>query len=229
METIKTLLDSDTDTTIMYQGGSGGFFLYYLLLLSGKYVSGDIEILQSSDLVSAVKEKILTQFPVCLKDNRSQWKVKEFWPNNNSIKHQLFSKKKLFLICNPLFDEGNILDNLKISAGTRKVLLYTDLDIQSRMAYEKNAYWFTEISKKKFNAPKTNYAYLKQIKSNYKIFCGKKVDPRVTDILTLYTPNITVDLKELIQYQNFNLDQQQFVQYWTSLQSNKTRQCLQIL
>lgn len=227
METIKTLIDSDTDTTIIYQGGSGGFFLYYLLLLSGKYVSGDVEILQSSDLVSTVKEKISEQFPVGLKDNRSQWKVKEFWPNNNSIKHQLISKKKLFLICNPLFNESSILDNLKISAGTRKVLLYTNLDIQLRMAYEKNAYWFTDISKKKFNAPKTNYAYLKQIKSNYKIYCEKKVDPRVTDILTLYMPGIIVDLKELIQYQNFNVDQKEFVQYWISLQSNKIKQCLQ--
>lgn len=228
METIKTLLDSDTDTTIIYQGGSGGFFLYYLLLLSGKYISGETDIQQSNDIVSTVKQKILEQFPNSLKDNRSQWKVKEFWPNNNSIKNQSFSKKKLFLICNPLFNEGNILDNLKISIGTRKVLLYTDLDIQLRMAYEKNAYWFTEISRKKFNAPKTNYAYLKQIKSNYKIFCEKKVDPRVTDILTLYMPGIIVDLKELIQYQNFNLDQKEFVQYWTSLQSNKIKQCLQI-
>jgi hypothetical protein len=229
MEAIKTLLDSDTDTTIIYQGGSGGFFLYYLLLLSEKYVSGETDIQQSNDIVSTVKQKILEQFPNSLKDNRSQWKVKEFWPNNNSIKNQSFSKKKLFLICNPLFNEGSILDNLKISIGTRKVLLYTDLDIQLRMAYEKNAYWFTEISRKKFNAPTTNYAYLKQIKLNYKIFREKKVDPKVSDIVTLYNPNILIDLKELIEYSNFNSDQKEFVHYWTSLQSNKIKQCLQIL
>ena len=161
METIKNLLDSDTDTTIIYQGGSGGFFLYYLLLLSGKYISGDADIQQSNDIISTVKQKIVEQFPNSLKDNRSQWKVNEFWPNNSSIKNQLFSKKKLFLICNPLFNEANILDNLKISMGTRKVLLYTDLNIQLRMAYEKNAYWFTDTSRKKFNAPKKNYTYLK--------------------------------------------------------------------
>jgi hypothetical protein len=229
METIKTLLDSDTDTTIIYQGGSGGFLLYYLLLLSGKYVSGDVEIQHSNNIISITKQKILEQFPSSLKDNRSQWKVKEFWPSNSSIKNQLCSKKKLFLICNPLFNKGSILDNLKTSTGTRKVLLYTDLDIQLRMAYEKNAYWFTEISKKTFNAPKTNYAYLKQIKSNYKTFREKKVDPRVRDIVTLYNPNILIDLKELIEYPNFNPDQEEFVQYWTSLQSNKIKQCLQIL
>jgi hypothetical protein len=95
------------------------------------------------------------------------------------------------------------------------------------MAYEKNAYWFTNISKEKFNAPATNYAYLKQIKLNYKVFCEKKVDPRVTDILTLYKPNMIIDLRDLISYRNFNLDQKNFVQYWTSLQSNKIKKCLQ--
>ena len=226
MEEIKKLFDTCTDTTIMYQGGSGGFLLYYLLLLSGNYVSGDIDIHQSSDIVSTVKQKILEQFPNNLKDNRSQWKVKEFWPENSSIKDTLLNKNKLFLICNPLFDSRHVADNLSIASNTRRVLLYTDINLQLRMAYEKNAYWFTDISKKKFNAPTSNYSYIRRIQSSYKILENKKVDPRVLDIINLYQPNIVVNLKDLISSTGFNHDQATFLTHWLSLQSKKATRCL---
>ena len=228
MEEIKKLLDTYTDTTIMYQGGSGGFLLYYLLLLSGKYVSGDTAIQQSSDIVSTVKQKILEQFPNSLKDNRSQWKVKEFWPENGSIKKIQLHKNKLFLICNPLFDNRHIADNLNIASNTRKVLLYTDIDLQLRMAYEKNAYWFTDISKKRFNAPLSNYRYIRQIRSSYKMLENNKVDPRVIDIMNLFQPNLIINLKDLISNTEFNHDQTTFLTHWLSLQSTKSIQCLKI-
>ena len=228
METIKALLDLDTDTTIIYQGGSGGFFLYYLLLLSGKYISGDADIQQSSDVVSTVKQKILEQFPDSLKDNQSQWKVKEFWPNNNSIKNQSFFKKKLFLICNPLFNQSNILDNLKIANGTKIVLLYTDINAQLRMAYEKNAYWFTEVSMKKFNAPPTKYRYMQQIKSNYTVVNNTRVDPCVSNLITMFKPDFIINLSDLIRGKDLNLDQRTFLTHWLSLQSRKAIRCLKI-
>jgi hypothetical protein len=228
METIKNLLDSNTDTTIIYQGGSGGFFLYYLLLLSGKYISGDADIQQSTDIVSTVKQKIVEQFPDSLKDDRSQWKATEFWPNNNSIKDQSFSKKKLFLICNPLFNEGNILDNLKIVNGTKIALLYTDIDTQLRMAYDKKAYWFTEISKKKFNAPVTKYRYMRQIKSSYIVVKNTRVDPRVGKLITVFNPNFIINLSDLICSKDLNSDQRTFLTHWLSLQSRKAIRCLKI-
>ena len=228
MEAIKTLLDSDTDTTIIYQGGSGGFFLYYLLLLSEKYVSGETDIQQSNDIVSTVKQKILEQFPDSLKDNRSQWKVKEFWPNNDSIKKIQSHKNKLFLICNPLFDNRHIADNLNIASNTRRVLLYADIELQLRMAYEKNAYWFTDISKKRFKAPLSNYRYIRQIRSSYKTLENNKVDPRVIDIINLFQPNLIINLKDLISNTEFNHDQTTFLTHWLSLQSKKSIKCLKI-
>jgi hypothetical protein len=228
MEAITNLLDTYTDTTIIYQGGSGGFLLYYLLLLSGKYVSGDIDIQQSSDIVSTVKQRVSTQFPHSLKDNQSNWKINEFWPDNSSIKDIPLHKNKLFLICNPLFDNRHIVDNLHIASNTRRVLLYTDIDLQLRMAYEKNAYWFTDVSKKRFNAPPSNYSYIRQIISNYKILEKKKVDPRVPDIISLYLPDMLIDLKDLISNTGFNYEQAMFVSHWLSLQSKKAVRCLKI-
>lgn len=226
METIKNLLDTYTDTSIIYQGGSGGFFLYYLLLLSGKYVSGDNNIQESNDTVSTVKQQILTQFPYSLKDDQSQWKTTEFWPDNSSIKDIPLHKNKLFLICNPLFDNRHVVDNLHIASNTRRVLLYADISLQLRMAYEKNAYWFTDISKKRFNAPSSNYSYIRQIQSGCKILENKKVDPRVLDIINLYRPNIIINLKDLISSTGFNQDQTTFLKYWLSLQSKKATRCL---
>jgi hypothetical protein len=219
METIKALLDSDTDTTIIYQGGSGGFFLYYLLLLSGKYISGDSV---------AALNRIQEQFPSHLKDNRTHWKFKEFWPDNKQLKTTTTDKKKLFLICNPLFDKRSILDNLRIAHGTKIVLLYTDIDTQLRMAYEKNAYWFTEISKKKFNAPASNYKYIRQIKSSYKIVNNTRVDPCVSNAIALFKPEFIVNLSELICSEDLNSDQRTFLTHWLSLQSRKAIRCLQI-
>jgi hypothetical protein len=173
-----------------------------------------------------VKQKILEQFPNSLKDNRTHWKINEFWPDNSSIKNITLHKNKLFLICNPLFDNRHIVDNLNIARNTRKVLLYADINLQLRMAYEKNAYWFTDISKKKFNAPTSNYSYIRQIQSSYKILENKKVDPRVPDIIDLYQPNMVVNLKDLISNTGFNYDQTIFLTHWLSLQSKKATQCL---
>ena len=140
-----------TNITILYQGGSGGFALYYYLLLSGNY---QYTIAETQQLISQQFQDNLKNFP-------EQWKNKEFWPDNQQLKNQ--DGSKVFLICNPLFNPDMLTTNLDISDRTHKILLYVDLKLQLRMAYEKQAYWFTKVSKTKFSAPDKLNQYLRQI------------------------------------------------------------------
>ena len=191
----------DKPTTIIYQGGSGGFFLYYLLLLSkDSHLPSDI-----------VWRKIYNQFPEFLKNNIKDWKKYEEWPDKND---------KVSMLCNPFFNKDLILKNYQSTKNRYKILLYTDLSTQLRLAYDKNAYWFTDISKQYFNAPDSITAYLRQIKSNYKLFENKKVDPEVVKINSVYNPELILDLKDILKM-NLNIDQEKFKTYWLSIQSSK--------
>jgi len=221
-------LNFDKDVSIIYQGGSCGFLLYFLILLSGKYCSGDELIINSENTVSSTKFRISQQFPIELISSRNKWKENEIRPDNNLLKYQNTNKHKLFLICNPLFSKNLLVDNLLTTYNTLTILIYTDLDIQLRMAFEKNAYWFTDISRVYFDAPLSNLKYIKQIKSNFEIFSNnRKVDPLLLDIKKLFKPTVMIDLFDLIHNrEHYNDDQKTFLNYWLSLQSPKVLKLL---
>ncbi len=222
----------DNDVTILYQGGSGGFLIYFLMLLSGNYRSGDTVILNHPDPVEATRLRIKTQFPKHLVTHRTEWKVNEVWPNNNKLKSINIDRNKLFLICNPLFNDELRNEFLSITDSTFKILLYTDLDIQLRMAFEKNAYWFTHISKMKFNVSEdiSNIDYIRKIKSEFVISdTGKNIDPTIPEIIKLFKPNIVINLVDILKNrENYNADQNLFIDHWLSLQSSKTLKLLNI-
>ena len=92
----------NSDVTILYQGGSGGFALFYYLLLSGKFVTG-LDYTSIQDLIDQ-------QYPDRLIQNPKLWKTKEFWPDNVLCK-QSKSGPKLFLICNPMWDKHALAQN----------------------------------------------------------------------------------------------------------------------
>lgn len=204
------------DVTIIYQGGSGGFMLFYYLLLSGNYTTG----LPFIDTHKGVEYYISQQFKK--ETELAKWKTTEFWPDNLKCKNTQTEKSKLFLICNPLFNSDKLKENLEIANGTDVVLLYTDLKTQLRLAYEKRAYWFTETSKNYFSAPVNEKEYIKNILKNYAEFNQEKVDPVVPLIIDTFKPTEIIKLQNLIK-NNCNERQRTFINHWLSLQPGKAK------
>ena len=204
------------DVTILYQGGSGGFALYYYLLLTGQY-RFDMETVQSM---------IAQQFPSELAMTPANWKDNEFWPDNFKFKSQ--SGSTVFLICNPLFNSDMYKQNIQISCNTYRILLYTDLKLQLRMAYEKNAYWFTPISRRQFNAPNNTKHYIKQIIDSGVLYNNCVIDPMIPEIVKYFVPDQLVNLADFIKTKTIpgfaSPGQQQidFLNHWQSIQTAKS-------
>lgn len=203
------------DVTILYQGGSGGFALYYYLLLTGQFQHS---IQQTWDLIHH-------QFATDLIHNPRSWKSRELWPNNQELKHQ--AGPRLFLICNPLWSDHMITVNHSISDHTHKILLYTSLKLQLRMAWEKRAYWFTNISRQAFDAPDNDQQYIRLIKQSGVDYNGITVDPMVPQIVDEFTPNQMVRLEEFVSGPA-NTDQREFLNWWIRLQPKKALNLMQL-
>ena len=196
------------DVTILYQGGSGGFALYYYLLLTGQF--------QHS--IEDTWKRIHYQFPIDLATAPGTWKTRELWPDNSALKKQ--SSPRLFLICNPLWNEHMIEVNHAVSDNTRRILLYTPLTLQLRLAWEKRAYWFTAASRQAFNAPDSDQEYIRWIKRSGVDFNGIVVDPSVPKIINEFNPDKIVKLQELLT-ETATPDQKKFLDHWISLQPKK--------
>jgi hypothetical protein len=203
------------DVTILYQGGSGGFALYYYLLLTGRF--------QHS--MEETWDRIHHQFSSDLADNPATWKTRELWPDNVSLKKQ--SGSRLYLICNPLWNDHMTEVNHAISDNTHKILLYAPLKLQLRLAWEKQAYWFTDVSRQAFAAPDNDQEYIRWIKQSGVDFNGIIVDPGVPKIVNEFKPNKIVKLKELLT-EPVTRDQKQFLDLWINLQPKKARHLMQL-
>jgi len=207
------------DITILYQGGSGGFALFYYLLLSGQYHTG-LEYNSVQDLISQ-------QFPLNLTTHPKNWKHNEFWPDNQKCKLTKTSPR-LFLVCNPLWSPDSMRQNLDISRGTHKILLYADFKLQLRMCWEKQAYWFTEASKQVFNAPDSTKQYLRQIIRTQ----VNNLDPQLLHVEKIFQPTQKVELKEFMKSKSLpgfsqpNNAQLEFLDHWLLLQPTKVQNIL---
>lgn len=193
------------DVTVIYQGGSGGFALYYHLLLTGNF---QIDATEAQSMIAR-------QFPQELASKPRQWKETEYWPSNVKLSDSLHPQ--LFLICNPLFDPCMYNINQSICNNTFKILLYTDIHLQLRLAWEKQAYWFTKVSRQQFNAPANTKQYCRQIIKSAVTYNGTLVDPMVPKIINLFNPDQIIRLDSLIAKQT------DFLQYWVSLQPKKAQ------
>ena len=196
------------DVTILYQGGSGGFALYYYLLLTGEFQHN----------VEETWELIHRQFDSDLIKNPTTWKTLELWPDNLALKKQ--SGSRLFLICNPLWTEEMTEVNHAISNNTRKILLYAPFRLQLRMAWEKRAYWFTDVSRHAFRAPSSDREYIRWIRQSGVGFNGITVDPMVPQIINEFKPDVMLSIKELLSGPA-TPDQRKFLDYWIKLQPKK--------
>lgn len=213
------------DVTIIYPGGSGGFLLYFLFLLTDDYISGDPLLLNEHSIIDNTFKRIYEQFPDTLIKDSKSWKNNEFWPNNFSIKYKNTDKQKLFLICNPFFEKGELKKNLEIMKGTFIIFLYTNINLHLRLAYDKQAYWFTNISRKVFNAPESNFRYLRLISSDIETFDGKKVYKNIPKIIKLFNPEKIIDLNDIYKIE-LNYNQKKFLNYWYNLQTEKSKRLL---
>jgi len=116
--------------------------------------------------------------------------------------------------------------NHAISDGTHKIFLYTSLKLQLRMAWEKRAYWFTDMSKKAFDAPGWEPDYLRWIRRSGIEFNGTIVDPRVPDVIEEFRPDEVLKLEDLLAGPA-TPDQRRFLDLWISLQPKKARRLMQ--
>jgi hypothetical protein len=196
------------DVTILYQGGSGGFALYYYLLLTGRF----------QHTTEETWKMIHNQFPVDLIDDPAKWKTLELWPDNVALKKQ--SGPRLFLICNPLWSDSVAEVSHAISNDTRRILLYAPLRLQLRMAWEKRAYWFTDISRQAFAAPSSDREYVQWICQSGVDFNGITVDPMVPRIINEFEPDMILSIKELMS-EPATADQRKFLDHWVKLQPKK--------
>jgi hypothetical protein len=209
------------DCTVFYQGGSGGFALYYYLMLSGKFHM-DIETAWS---------KIKYQYPSHLANDPTPWKQNEQWPDTVIVKK--LSGPRLFIICNPMWSTDMITLNHAIGDGTHKIFLYTSLKLQLRLAWEKSAYWFTDLSRAAFDAPDCEQEYLRWIKRSGIKFNNMIVDPRVPEIIEEFRPDEVLSLEDLLFKRELlsgpaTPDQHRFLDYWISIQPKKAQHLMQL-
>ena len=114
------------DLQLCYSGGSGGFLLLHLLLLSGKFYT-------AFDVNKSINGIINKKWSVT---DHLKWKKSETWPNNLATLSATTSLDRLYFICNP--------ENTDSASffPAKNLILYTDINSQIELSYYKKAYWF---------------------------------------------------------------------------------------
>lgn len=120
----------DADVKLCYFGGSGGFVVLHLLLLSGQFCC------RFKDQSTSLDKIMHDQWSVT---NPRTWKANEFWPDNLITKNSKTSKRKIYFFCNPS------PDTIKDFEGS-VMLVYLDADAHVKMAHFKHAYKFFHAS-----------------------------------------------------------------------------------
>jgi uncharacterized membrane protein len=122
----------------------------------------------------------------------------------------------------------SVVNNLKIRADNHCILLYADFKLHLRMAWEKKAYWFTDVTKQAVRAPVETKTYLKQI-INTQV---NNLDPMVPLIEKMFRPEQKVNLKQFVQSKMLdgfdppNSAQLEFLDRWNSIQPKKVKRVL---
>ena len=113
------------DLAIGYVGGSGGFLLLHLLLLSDQY---NIAFNKNVSVSTAINQQWNIK-------NHLKWKQNEYWPDNQKTFALDNSRPKIYFYCNPKPSEYAIYPG-------RNITLYTDINSQLALTKYKNAYWY---------------------------------------------------------------------------------------
>jgi len=123
------------DLKIGYSGGSGGFLLLNLLLLTGNYH------------VSFQSEGGMeNQWNIT---DHSAWKKLENWPDNPRTAEYQTDLAKIYYVCNPYKPYKDWKD-----FNAKTCIIYTDIRSQLELASYKRAHWFAERSQFSLNREK---------------------------------------------------------------------------
>jgi hypothetical protein len=114
------------DIKLCYFGGSGGFILLHLLLLSGKFTCEFRG--REKNLDKIIDHQWNIKNPEC-------WKAQEIGLNNAQTQKLNTNQSKIYFFCNPTIDQ------IKKFKG-KVVFLYTDVLSQLELSYYKKAYVF---------------------------------------------------------------------------------------
>lgn len=110
---------------LAYSGGSGGFLLLHLLLLSGNFYCNFLN--------KSTQQAIDQQWNVV---NHNNWKKYESWPVNKLTQSATTNLNKIYFYCNPEMD-------LNLGEFTDyTVMIYTDYDSQHILAKYKKSHWY---------------------------------------------------------------------------------------
>lgn len=127
-----------TNLNIGYSGGSGGFLLLHLLLLSEKY---HVSFANNKTFDQAFSQ----QWTI---DALHKWKHTETWPDNPLTFDSTSLLNKIYFFCNPI----DITDLTQYPGKT--LVIYTDYHSQLLLAYYKKARWYYDTtSSSDFNVP----------------------------------------------------------------------------
>jgi hypothetical protein len=124
------------DIKIGYSGGSGGFLLLHLLLLSGKFYT-------AFDVNDSLQNIINNQWNI---RNHCDWKKFETWPNNLLTLSTDTQTSRLYFFCSPVFEKNFTF----AQCHAKSLILYTDIHSQAELSFYKKSRWWD-------NAPKHNF------------------------------------------------------------------------
>jgi len=146
-----------SNLNIGYSGGSGGFLLLHLLLLSGRYHT------EFNDNVSFT-QAFEKQWKI---DNHVTWKTHETWPSNSKTHNSSTDLNKIYFFCNPYDDQqwG------KYPGST--LILYTDYSSQNILAHYKKANWHY----KKQHSLNLKFSAYRELLNNWKKHYSNIKDP----------------------------------------------------
>jgi hypothetical protein len=189
-----------SDVSVLYFGGSGGFFLLHLLMLSKKFFCSPLE-----DFESVFHKQWTIQDP-------ARWKSSETWPNNAATAGAQTNLRKLFLHCNggPGWDQHS---------GS-KVLLYTDIETQLAMAEYKKAWCFHPDFVGTRDQTQVREAVIKDSVEIKGKLCWREVADKWTIAnQTVYLQDIVSDCEVFLNSLNLEYTSQhaQFVDQWVNL------------
>lgn len=117
-----------TDVNLHYSGGSGGFLVLHLLLLSKKFFCKFEGLRFINDQNFDYHLKTILEIQWNIKEP-STWKHSEFWPNNPLTEFVTTNRSKLFFHCNTFVK----------SPEEKSILVYTDIKSQNLLCQLKQA------------------------------------------------------------------------------------------
>ena len=112
------------ELNLLYSGGSGGFLLLHLLLLSDQYWCYFLENQNFSELIKQ-------QWKI---NHHHDWKKTEVWPRNDHTKNSQLPMNKIYFYCNPHDIPPENYCNFNL-------VVYTDYNSQQKLAHYKKAHW----------------------------------------------------------------------------------------